>query len=441
MSTVEQPFLKSSPGVTSRLLERAQDAARLFHFPFTNGVSEKAKLLWLVKLRWVAITLFFVLCVPALLSGNLNRATAPIYLGLLGVLIIFNLISQLLIADSKNPIGPVVICFQLAFDLLALSGLLAVSGAAQNPFILMFLLNASLGGILIAGRLSWPFLLLTHTLLGVLQFQTVLFPQNRPDDISAARLFVFHLMVLGFWLVMRSLGTYLERHSERQNQARLALEKQDRLRSIGALAAGFSHEFASPLNVAKIRLERLNRHLADSEDASEALHAILICQKIIHRMNSSQMDSRDFQFKRLVVSDLLRDVIESWQEDKPQARLSMHIENGIESVLPPVNFSQVVINLLDNAYEAHPEGIIKVRLQKNEDTIDLSFEDDGPGFQSSVLRQRGEPFVTTKKNGTGLGIYVSELFAQSLSGHLQVKNRPTKGATVSISWPAKENSE
>lgn len=439
MSTTEVPIFKPNEGFAGLILDQAQNAVSLFGFPTRDGVSEKAKLLWLVKLRWVAITLFFVLCGPALIHGSLTRSTVPIYMGTLGVLIVFNLISQLVIAESKRPIGPVIICFQLAFDLIALSVLLAVSGGFSNPFVIMFLLNASLGAILIPGRLSWPFLLLTHTLLGTLQFQMVLSNQGNVDGTLVATFIVYHLMVLGFWLVMRSLGSYLEKQSERQSQAQIALEKQDRLRSIGALAAGFSHEFASPLNVAKIRLERLKRQLGESEDAVEALQAILVCENVIHQMNSSQMDSRDFQFKTLIVSDLLRDVIESWEEDKPQVRLSLSIQEGLETSLPPVNFSQVVINLLDNAYEANPIGTIAVRLQRQEDEILLSFEDEGPGFHSTVLRQRGEPFVTTKKNGTGLGLYVSELFAQSLAGRLEVRNKSTKGAVVSMSWPIKED--
>lgn len=442
MSTVEVNIFKPSEGFTGRfLLDQAQGAAQFFRFPTREGVSEKAKLLWLVKLRWVAITLFFILCGPALIYGNLTRATAPIYMGVLGVLVVFNLVSQLVIAESRNPIGPVIICFQLAFDLLVLTGLLAVSGGFANPFVILFLLNASLGGILIHGRLNWPFLLLTHTLLATLQFQMVLSRQGQVDSALVATFIVYHLMVLGFWLVMRSLGSYLEKQSELQSHAQIALEKQDRLRSIGALAAGFSHEFASPLNVAKIRLERLKRQLGESEDASEALNAILVCQNVIHQMNSSQMDSRDFQFKSLIVSDLLQDVIDSWKEDKETARLSLDIQEQIEGSLPPINFSQVVINLLDNAFEANPSGLIHVKLKKSESEICLSFEDQGPGFHSSVLRQRGEPFVTTKKNGTGLGLYVSELFAQSLAGHLKVENLPEKGALVSMCWPAKEGKE
>lgn len=438
MTQLEVPITKPTYSLAEKLFNRVHISTGLFGFPAKRGDSEKMKLLWLVKLRWVAITLFFFLCGPALIYGSLVRSTVPIYMGGLGVLVVFNLISQLLIAEYKQPVGPVVICFQLAFDLLALSALLFVSGGFSNPFVILFFLNASLGAILIPGRLSWPFLLLTHTLLGALQFQMVLSNDGNIDSNLLATFSVYHLMVLGFWFVMRSLGTYLERQNERQNQAQIALEKQDRLRSIGALTAGFSHEFASPLNVAKIRLERLKRHLGASEDANEAINAILVCQNILQQMNSSQMDSRDFHFKNVVVSDLLRDVIKSWEKDKETVQLTLNIESNIASLLPPVNFSQVVINLLDNAYEANPQGAMEVSLRKLENEICISFKDQGHGFHSSVISKRGEPFVTTKKDGTGLGLYVSELFVQSLAGRLEFTNRNPKGAMVSMYWPIRE---
>lgn len=416
---------------------------QLVLFPFDGGSSEKSKLLWLVKLRWMAIAFCLVLCGPAIALGYLTRATTPEYLGILGILVIFNLLNQFLIAEFKGLIGPIVISFQLAFDLIVLTGLLAVSGGLDNPFIAIFFLNASLGGILIPGRLSWPFLLLAHILLGTLQLQAVMKNEGLLTPRLMAGFAAAHVLVLGFWFVMRSLGAYLERQSTRQSQARLTLEKQDRLRSIGALAAGFSHEFASPLTVAKIRLERLKR-TQDSEDVTEALNAIHSCQRVIEQMNSSQLDTRDFQFKTLVVGDLLRDVIESWSEDKegiqPQPLLNLQIQDGVRCSLPPVNFAQVVLNLLDNAFDSRPSGTITVTLSSIENEIDLSVSDEGAGISESVLRQRGEPFVTTKPNGTGLGLYVSELFVQSLGGSLELRNLSPNGARVSLRWPRKESS-
>ncbi len=412
------------------------EIAGFFRFPAKEGSSEKAKLLWLIRLRWMAILLFSALFPFALKFVHLERSQASIYLGILGVLGVFNLISHLFVAEAKEKFGPVFICYQLGFDLLVLTALLWITGGFTNPFVSLFFLNVSLGGILIAGRLSLPFLILTHTLLAVVQFKTGM--ESGFDSSLLPTFGVYHLLTLGVWLVMRSLGAHLELQHSRQTQAQVTLERHDRLRSIGALTAGFSHEFASPLNVAKIRIERVKRDL-QSEDIDEAMAAIEACEKVIHQMNSSQLDSRSFRFNTVNVRDLLSDIIESWREDKDPVNLDIRASSDMLCHLPPVNFAQVVINILDNAFEANPKGPILISLSQNDSDVVLSISDEGSGFRPDILERKGEPFVTTKAAGTGLGLYVTELFVQSLGGSMELLNRPDEGATVILRWPQRES--
>lgn len=404
-----------------------------FRFPTNSPDGELAKLLWLVHLRWVAISLFFVLSAPALMTGLLTRETVPMFLGVLGILIVFNLVTQMTITDQKRSIGPLLICFQMAFDLAMLTVLLSLTGGFSNPFVLLILINAMLGGFLISSRLSWPFLMLSHISLGFLQFRFVLEQPASVEPRLLATFGVYHVMVLSCWIVARLLGSHLERQFERETQARMLLEKQDRLRAIGALAAGFSHEFASPLNSAKIRLERILRK-EQTEDALEALAAVQTCEAVVHQMNSSQLDRRDFQFKTVVVKDLLSDVVETWREDHPDIKIHTILEDSSETSLPPINFAQVILNLLDNAVEAAPLKDISVTLQSSETEFRIQILDQGPGIPESVIRRLGEPFVTTKPNGTGLGLYVSQLFCQSLGGALNIGNLD-RGASITLVWP------
>lgn len=444
MAFGESFLLRPRLGFSRLILTPLQEAAEFFYFPSREHASEKAKLLWLVKLRWVAITLFFLLCGPALATGGLSLKAVSSYLGVLALLLIFNLLSQLVIAETRRSVGPVVICFQLSFDLIALTALLATSGGYTNPFVALFFLNISLGGILISGRLAWPFLLLAHVLLGFLQFEYLLTSESLIQQKTMVEFLVHHLLAVGFWLVMRALGAYLERQNRRRNQTQIGLEKRDRLRALGALAAGFSHEFASPLNVAKIRIERLKRRFA-SEDLDEALRAVNMCESVIYQMNSSQIDSRNLDFKTIVVAHLLRDVLEAWLEGKRLLGEPVDIETffdeDIKLSIPPINFAQVVVNLLDNAFEARPSGRIRVVLAASIDEVRVSVQDEGPGFCVSVLERLGEPFLTTKKDGSGLGLYVSDLFAQSLDGRLEVENLVPLGTRVSFVWPMKEGQQ
>ena len=412
--------------------------ALFLKFPSLQSDAELSKVFWLVRLRWVAILFFFLLTGPALAMGVLTRSTVLVFVGLIGFLFSFNLVTQAVFIRPRKRVSPHFIFFQLVLDLFVLSGLLIVSGGFTNPFVAMFLMNASLGGILISGRLSWAFIAIAHLLLGTLQWLFVSGSGLVLESTLLAYILVSHMLAFSFWIVMRSLGNYLEKQSEIHAQSRLHLERQDRLRALGSLAAGFSHEFASPLNSAKIRLERLKRLGANSnsaEDLEEALASVRACEQVIQQMNSSQLDARDFHLKSVRIRDLLTDILDSWREEHPSANLRVQIDCEETLRIPPINFAQVVLNLLDNAFESAPHSEIEIRFERVGGRYRLQVSDRGSGFAESVLERFGEPFVTTKVNGTGLGLYVSQLFSQSLGGDLRLVNGDEAGAKVILSWP------
>lgn len=441
LSPVQKKWSKASIMNTSEFLNVNNawlvKLGQLLKFPskgFGLESVEKTKIAWLVKLRWAALSFFSVLVLPGLAFGFLNRESVSFYLGVLGVLLIFNLLTQALVDGWESRWGPLTICAQLTFDLLALFSLLSSSGGFQNPLVSLFLLNVSLGGLLISGRLAWPFLVLTHSAVLILQLQ--FFSKQGFLPGTWATVILFHLLIGAFWLVMRSLGTYLEEQSHREAKSLVIFERQDRLRAVGALASGFSHEFASPLNAIKIRLERLQRRQGDSEDLKQALGAIESCERVIKNMNSSQLDSRDLHYRQIRLDRFLSDVVDSWREGHPAARVNVQTLAAVRAWVPPINFSQVVLNLLDNAFDSAPEREIEVVLKKSgEGDLVLEVSDLGQGFSSFILERHGEPFLTTKKQGTGLGLYVVELFAQSLGGKLHLENKPGGGALVRLTWP------
>ncbi|RYZ81246.1 MAG: ATP-binding protein [Proteobacteria bacterium] len=75
-------------------------------------------------------------------------------------------------------------------------------------------------------------------------------------------------------------------------------------------------------------------------------------------------------------------------------------------------------------------------LRKTGETFNFCMTDHGPGFLPGILQQIGEPFVTSREQGTGLGLYVSQLFTQSLGGTLTVRNLTPSGAEVCLVWPS-----
>lgn len=412
-----------------------------FRFPHFAQDFEYAKLLWLFRLRCLAIFLFFFMSIPSFFYGPLNYISFVVYLGILAFLVLFNVLTYFVFIRNKNSISPIVLPLQMAVDLSVLSSLLFFTGGFENPFVALFLLHSVLGALLIRDKFSWPFILLCHSFVIALQIQYAYRHSFEYSDKLFVLFLMGHIMLFGVWLVMRSLGQFLEVQFEGIAQARIRIEKQDRLRSIGALAAGFSHEFASPLNAAKLRLDRLQDLLSTPpanakilENINEAQKSILACEAVIHSMNSSQLDIRSHALKKIRILEFLHDVVDSWKEAFPNIEVKLDIQTDAEVYFSAINFAQVLFNLLDNAYEARPSGSIELKFMVENQMAYLYVKDNGPGFLKMVLDRQGEPFVTSKQSGTGLGLYVSEIFAQSMGGKLLLANH-SSGAIVSIQWP------
>ena len=103
----------------------------------------------------------------------------------------------------------------------------------------------------------------------------------------------------------------------------------------------------------------------------------------------------------------------------------------------PLSFSQTVLDLLDNAKEASAEtSEVAVRLYRESQDVVLEVVDAGRGVSAEILRRLGEPFITDKPAGNGLGVYSAMMTAQSLGGDFTLANNPTgTGAVARLSFP------
>lgn len=412
-----------------------------FFLPFNEGDHEHAKLHWIVRLRWLIIGFLTVLAPVGLMSGVLTRETILMYSGILGMLFGFNLLTQWVWFERDRVVRPILIAYQLTLDLVVLAGLLLLAGGINNPFYILFYVNVALGAMLLDGRRSLIFLVICHQTLFLVQlfthFGELDFMGSRENEFMASYV-IQHLVLVISWGVSRSLGRYISLQQSRLSNVKLLAEKMDRLRALGALTAGLSHEFASPLNTLKLRLDRELRHQPESSNLQEMQLAILECEAVIRKMNSSQMDPRDYRFRDVRVIPATEEILRSWKIETPEAHLQMKVNReedlDVSMTLPVVNYAQALMNLLDNAFESNAEGGISVSIAEKAGSLVLAVDNEGPSFSQDVLDRFGEPFVTTKVTGTGLGLYSVQLFAQSVGGQAFLLNTE-KGARVEVHFP------
>lgn len=221
------------------------------------------------------------------------------------------------------------------------------------------------------------------------------------------------------------------------------LHRQDKLAAVGQLAAGVAHEIRNPLTSMKGYAEFLT---LDEKDP-ERLEFINIILDEIERVNTIVEDFMVLAKPKMVeleeknVVPVIKNVVSllEFEARKKHVKLSFDCPHEIIQIECDENrLKQVFLNFIKNGIEAMPNGgelHVKTVIQDN--NVQISIQDTGVGIPKEKLKQLGEPFYTTKKNGNGLGLMVSFKIIENHNGKVFVESEPNKGTTFNILLPAK----
>jgi signal transduction histidine kinase len=224
-----------------------------------------------------------------------------------------------------------------------------------------------------------------------------------------------------------------------------------RLAVAGELAAGVAHEVRNPLTAVKLLL-----HAAAQNTPNRALseRQFDVIQAEIARMEKTVQGLLDFagppQANR-VRHDLRATLTAAIQltaglASKHGVTVCSKLPDGPVTVnADPAQLQQVFVNLLMNAVEAMPQGgSLCIGIEPHgsqQDVCSVTFVDSGPGIPTQVAERLFEPFVTSKTNGTGLGLAVSSRLVQEQGGQLFAENRPQGGAVFAVELPLVNDTE
>jgi len=220
--------------------------------------------------------------------------------------------------------------------------------------------------------------------------------------------------------------------------------QQDKLASIGRLAAGVAHEINNPLTTI-LTSAMLIQEDTDSEDPNyQELQTIadeaLRCRKIV----SSLLDFAR-QSKPVKKQHNLNDVVkESVVLTKKQAAFQdVTLEQSLAEDLPAANMDkdqleQALINLILNAIEVTDPGgkvTISTKFVSETDTIELEVCDTGEGISEENMARIFDPFFTTKESGTGLGLAITHGIIQQHGGTIKAKSKQGQGTSFTVEFP------
>jgi signal transduction histidine kinase len=235
----------------------------------------------------------------------------------------------------------------------------------------------------------------------------------------------------------------LERSYAELRSSREVLARGEKLRALGQLAGGISHDLMNILNPLTLQLQLLRRRLDRDREAALATISGMedVVKAGVETVERLRNFSRQSPERRLEPADL--DRIATTAIELGRARIaSARLELSQELGQPPLvraaasELLTAVVNLVLNAIEAMPDGgHVVVRTGADAGGSFVEVADDGPGMPPEVERRVFEPFFTTKAEGTGLGLAMVYAFVERQGGKLTLTTAPGQGTTFRLWFP------
>lgn len=226
-------------------------------------------------------------------------------------------------------------------------------------------------------------------------------------------------------------------------RARAELVQAERLATIGKIAAHITHEVRNPLSSIGLNLELLEEELADVE-REEATQLLAAVRSEVDRLSEiseqylSAVREPKLHLTHESVEDLLREVHAFVRPELSRAGLASEID---VADLPEIEFDesqlrQALVNLIRNAREAaEPGGFIKLSASADDASVTITVEDDGPGVPEELRNTIFDPFYTTKRRGTGLGLALTRAILEAHGGTIVCEPREPRGTRFVIALP------
>jgi two-component system, NtrC family, sensor kinase len=230
-----------------------------------------------------------------------------------------------------------------------------------------------------------------------------------------------------------------------------ALLRAEQLAAVGRVSAQIAHEVRNPLSSIGLNMELLEEAFEkaqfgdeqESREAKEILASVLrevdrLTEVTEHYLRMARMPKPSLAAEDL--NEVLESVLDFSREELERSRVEV-VRNldpaGPKAMADEGQLRQVFLNLLRNSRDAMRErgGRLTVESRQVNGSVEVVFQDTGRGMTPEVQRRIFEPFFSTKDNGTGLGLAVSQQILQAHGGTIDCRSAPGSGTTFTVRLP------
>ena len=242
----------------------------------------------------------------------------------------------------------------------------------------------------------------------------------------------------------------IQKRTRELQEAQAQISHQEKMASLGMMAAGIAHEIGNPLTSISSMVQIIKRKNADPK-TGEYISNILKNIERISRIVRELVDfSRPSSYEEAPadINEIIKSAVGIIKYDRRAKNLVYRLlldSNLPETVLVSDHLLQVFLNILINAVDASEDygDKIEVKSYVKNGNIHVDITDNGCGIPDDIQKKIFEPFYTTKEvgKGTGLGLTVSYGFVEKLKGEIKVKSNVGSGSTFIITIPIRSQTE
>ncbi len=245
--------------------------------------------------------------------------------------------------------------------------------------------------------------------------------------------FVISATVIAYFAVEMAAAVRLR--DAQLNRIREETLRNERIVSLGTLAASAAHELGTPLSTMSVVIgEMRNDCIAPEQTESLVLldDQVRNCKRIIDTLVNEAQKTPEL----MNVEQLLFEVLDGWQLLRPTVHYDYQVSGAqpAPQLRPDPALRAALLNLLNNAADASTEGM-KIMLSWDAKKIVLEIQDQGLGLTAETASRAGSAFFTTKEEGRGLGLFLANATLERLGGNVRLFNRDGGGATTEVTLP------
>lgn len=377
----------------------------------------------------------------------------------------FNLFTQWR-QQQARPVTDEEVFAQLLVDVAALGGLLYFAGGSANPFVSLFLVPLTIAAAALPVRQAWLMAGATLLAYSFLMFWNLPLPPPQGEMAELDALLArasgvapehaghvsgFALHVLGMWLnfvvsavvvalFLTRMATALKARDRELAAAREKALKNEQILALGTLAAGAAHKLGTPLSTMAVVLREAELAHADDTALREDLQLLRTqvdeCKKILSQTLASAGQARDEGSRHIPLDAYLERLLEEWQLIRPQATVAATLAGPrpAPEIATDRRLEQALLNLLDNAADASPEGLA-FNAEWSATALTIDILDQGPGIDPATASRLGEAFVSSKADGLGIGFFLTNATLEQFGGSVELTPRDTGGTRTRVTLP------